>query len=124
MTSTGPHRQEQPEARAEEADISGRLADLRARFAARAVGDVARIEDLARLLDQGNVAAAYELERLSHKLAGSAGSFGFPHLGTRASAVEHEAEKLRMNQRDLSGLHAAVCALKDALSAAEGTYGA
>lgn len=105
------------------ADMSGRLADLRARFVARSAKDVARIEELTRMFSLGDSAAVYELERLSHKLAGSAGSFGYPELGIRASAVEYEAEKLRAASGDPSGLQAAVWALKDALSADNGTHG-
>jgi len=62
-----------------------KMAALRARFLTRAATERLAIMEAART---GGLA---EVRRIAHGLAGAAGTFGFPELGTAALKVE-EAE--------------------------------
>lgn len=80
------------------------LAALRLRFRARVGEDLARL----RVLVSGDL-HAIELRRLIHNIAGSAGTFGYPELSTRALWIDDryaagEAPKLA----DLAALEAAL----------------
>ena len=71
-------------------DVSSRLADLRKRFAARAAGDLQELERRAQVMrEQGFDQTVMEdvCARL-HRLAGSAGTFGFPEMGEAARSLE------------------------------------
>ena len=71
-------------------DVSSRLAELRERFAARAADDLKELERRALVMqDQGfdQTVVADVCARL-HRLAGSAGTFGFPELGEAARSLE------------------------------------
>ncbi|GHD42366.1 diguanylate cyclase (GGDEF) domain-containing protein [Marinobacter persicus] len=71
-------------------DVSSRLADLRERFATRAAEDLQELERRAQVMrEQGFDQAVMEdvCARL-HRLAGSAGTFGFPELGEAARSLE------------------------------------
>lgn len=70
--------------------MSSRLAELRKRFAARAADDLRKLEQQAQLMRSdsadGNVFA--DVCARLHRLAGSAGTFGFPELGEAARSLE------------------------------------
>jgi diguanylate cyclase (GGDEF)-like protein len=75
-------------------DVSSRLAELRKRFAERAAGDLKALEQRAQLL-QGNgadEAVVSDVCARLHRLAGSAGTFGFPELGQAARSLEKMLE--------------------------------
>ncbi|XKH02035.1 diguanylate cyclase [Marinobacter nauticus] len=71
-------------------DVSSRLADLRKRFAARAAGDLEELERRARVMrEQGfDQAVMADVCARLHRLAGSAGTFGFPEMGEAARSLE------------------------------------
>lgn len=73
------------------------MAALRTRFVARAAKDRAAILEADRA---GNIA---EIRRISHALAGTAGTLGFPELGAAALRVE-DAEDVRPMLGDLLDL--------------------
>lgn len=63
-------------------DMDARMAQLRARFRARAGEEEARLRAALAGADLA------EIRRLAHGLHGSAGVFGFPKLGEDAAMVE------------------------------------
>ena len=63
-------------------DFDGRMAQLRARFLARAEDERAQLIAATATMDRA------EILRLSHGLSGSAGVFGFPTISLNAQAVE------------------------------------
>lgn len=71
-------------------DVSSRLAELRERFAARAADDLKELEQRARLMQSEGADGAVIADVCArlHRLAGSAGTFGFPELGEAARSLE------------------------------------
>ncbi len=71
-------------------EIAARLEALRADYAARLPAEIARLRELVALalVPESQAAALQELGQKLHKLAGSAGSFGFPDLGKQAKKLE------------------------------------
>lgn len=63
--------------------MSDLLADLRARFRARAARDLGRLPELVAADPNSN-----ELRRLAHNTAGAAGTFGFAALSRAAIVVD------------------------------------
>lgn len=78
------------------------IAGLRAKFLARAAGD------LAWLKANGDAPADEVLAR-AHKLAGAGGTFGFPHVSAAAAEVEEDLQSGR--PADLTALIAVLEAL-------------
>lgn len=72
------------------AEISARLDVLRADYAARLPAEIKAMHELAVCAQtpQRQFTALAELAQKLHKLAGSAGSFGFPELGKKAKKLE------------------------------------
>ena len=69
------------------------LARLRARFLARVQEDLARMTAALDGLEAGRRTAGEvhaELRGRLHRLAGAAGSFGWPEIGTLAGTLEQE----------------------------------
>lgn len=81
-------------------DLQDKLAALRRSFAAQVPDKIAEIERCCEALHQADqdLSALSQLHRLSHSLAGSGGTFGFPQLGAQARQIEQEL--LRLLQRD------------------------
>ncbi|MWJ27424.1 diguanylate cyclase [Halomonas sp. ZH2S] len=75
-------------------DLESRLTSLRAAYRQRLVKDLAEIESVVRRLRPGadNSEALGFLHHALHKLAGSAGTFGFDQLGRQARQQEQEIE--------------------------------
>ncbi|MFC3115648.1 diguanylate cyclase [Cellvibrio fontiphilus] len=75
-------------------EIAARLEALRADYAARLPGEIARLKELVALalVPEGQADALVELAQKLHKLAGSAGSFGFPELGKQAKKLELQVQ--------------------------------
>ncbi len=71
-------------------DVSSRLAELRERFAARAADDLKELEARAQRIQSEGADAAVVADVCArlHRLAGSAGTFGFPELGEAARSLE------------------------------------
>lgn len=71
-------------------DVSSKLAALRERFTVRASDDLAELERRAELMQQGSAGQAVLQDVCArlHRLAGSAGTFGFPELGDAARSLE------------------------------------
>ncbi len=66
---------------------------LRARFRERVRGDLATLNDALDALEGGRRTAAEvhaEMRAVLHRLAGAAGSFGWPEIGTLAGTLEQE----------------------------------
>jgi len=70
--------------------VASRLGELRQKFAARAAEDLEALEQLALSLRDEDAAADVVSDLLAslHRLAGSAGTFGFPELGEAARNLE------------------------------------
>lgn len=89
-------------------DVSSRLAQLRERFTARAADDLKHLEERIRLM-QGEGADSLVVSDVCarlHRLAGSAGTFGFPELGEAARSLEKmlKAKTSNENVREVSSL--------------------
>jgi HPt (histidine-containing phosphotransfer) domain-containing protein len=70
-------------------DLEKGLASLRANYARSFPSKLAALAEAWRAFDGGaDEASARALHVLVHRLAGSAGSYGFAELGTRARAVD------------------------------------
>lgn len=71
-------------------DIKARLDALRTDYATRLPAEIERLRKLAALalVPATQSSALQELGQKLHKLAGSAGSFGFPELGKKAKKLE------------------------------------
>lgn len=76
------------------ADITARLQALRDDYAARLPIEIETLRALANDLSNADLqrAALGQLKQKLHKLAGSAGSFGFADLGKQAKKLELQAE--------------------------------
>jgi DNA-binding response OmpR family regulator len=70
------------------------LAELRARFVERTIGDRARIAASVRDLDipERAAQALTELARITHLLSGAAATFGYPEIGAAAARVANETQ--------------------------------
>ncbi|WP_228263790.1 diguanylate cyclase [Marinobacter shengliensis] len=72
--------------------LQERLRLLQERFLERARGDIETLSEFASLIDQQQLPQS-ELDKcyqLLHRMAGSAGTFGFPELGQAARAIEKQ----------------------------------
>lgn len=89
-------------------DVSSRLAELRKRFAERATDDLKALEQRAQMLEGEGADSAVLADVCSrlHRLAGSAGTFGFPELGQAARSLENmlEAKAEAGNLQEASSL--------------------
>lgn len=65
-----------------------RMNELAKRFTARLETDSRMIRELLSELERGNRESGPELERLAHRIAGAAGSFGFEEVSRRAARLE------------------------------------
>lgn len=76
------------------AEIALKLQALRDSYAARLPLEIQSLRELVSRLDQPDVQrdALDQLSQKLHKLAGSAGSFGFPELGKQAKKLELQAQ--------------------------------
>lgn len=76
-------------------EIAARLEALRADYSARLPGEIAQLRELVgqALLPETQQAALQTLGQKLHKLAGSAGSFGFPDLGKQAKKLELQVQE-------------------------------
>lgn len=84
-------------------DIKARLDALRTDYAARLPAEINRLRELAEqaLTPATQSSSLSELGQKLHKLAGSAGSFGFPELGKKAKKLELQVlEWLAMERVD------------------------
>ena len=70
--------------------VSSRLAELRERFAVRAANDLKELEQRAQLMQSQGAEPSVVADVCArlHRLAGSAGTFGFPELGEAARSLE------------------------------------
>jgi diguanylate cyclase (GGDEF)-like protein len=77
------------------AEITARLDALRADYAARLPAEIARLRELVAqaLVPESQSSALVELAQKLHKLAGSAGSFGFSELGKKAKKLELQVQE-------------------------------
>lgn len=89
-------------------DVSSKLAALRERFTVRASDDLAELERRAELMQQGSAGQAVLQDVCArlHRLAGSAGTFGFPELGDAARSLE---KMLRADAEKASDAPAQTC---------------
>jgi diguanylate cyclase (GGDEF)-like protein len=88
------------------ADIKARLDALRTDYAARLPTEIERLRELAALalVPATQASALLELAQKLHKLAGSAGSFGFPELGKKAKKLELQVQEWLTMERIDSGM--------------------
>jgi len=90
--------------------VSSRLTELRERFAVRAASDLKELEQRAQLMHNNSAdpsVVADVCARL-HRLAGSAGTFGFPELGEAARSLEKMLKARAGNEDALGGSGLAV----------------
>jgi HPt (histidine-containing phosphotransfer) domain-containing protein len=64
------------------------LAELTDRFIERTRADASRIRSLAAAMSQPSSPAYCEIRQLIHRMAGSAGTFGFDELSERAAKLD------------------------------------
>jgi diguanylate cyclase (GGDEF)-like protein len=89
------------------AEIAQKLQALRNDYAARLPAEIASLRELVKDLTNPDMewAALNQLSQKLHKLAGSAGSFGFPDLGKQAKKLELQAQAwLTSRQLDMGML--------------------
>jgi HPt (histidine-containing phosphotransfer) domain-containing protein len=106
-----------------EFDLDSALAVLRATYQTRLPAIMQELSDLVGRIGQApNSGQAGEvigqLRELAHKLAGGAGTFGFPELGKKARALELFCEPLLTEDRkprpeELAELDALFAALRE-----------
>jgi PAS domain S-box-containing protein len=101
------------------------LARLKAEFAERLPGRLAEIESannaFASASGDARVAALKNLAGLAHSLAGSAGTFGYPDLGSAARALSDRSEKILESPASLdTGAVAQIVDLTNRLMASAG----
>jgi len=77
---------------AQSADIAEKLKELEKRFKARLSGDIEAIKTLQSEADLDNLIS------ICHKLAGSAGTFGFQNLSMDMKEFELKLIKLKQTQ--------------------------
>ena len=70
------------------ADARDRLAELRQGFAGRLRERVDELDAAVAAVDDRQPAAVSKVEHLAHKLAGTAGSYGFHEVGEIAAELE------------------------------------
>lgn len=70
------------------ANARDRLAELRRGFAARLRERVEELDAAVAAVDDRQAAAVARVEHLAHKLAGTAGSYGFHEVGEIAAELE------------------------------------
>ena len=88
-------------------NLSDKLALLRAKYIAQFTDRFVKIEDALALLELKNSAeqkieGLKKLEFLTHKLAGSGGTYGFPELSEAARKVEHACIEIHNLDQDIS----------------------
>jgi diguanylate cyclase (GGDEF)-like protein len=91
-------------------DVSAKLQALQKRFSDKAVGEFNALDEIASQIHSGK-AGGDQLEqayRILHRLAGSAGTFGFSKLGNEARDLELQIKPLL---DDLSGASSALTPL-------------
>lgn len=92
--------------------------ELRDRFISRTTDSATRLDALMREMREPVSPEADEVLQIAHRLAGTAGTFGFSDLSVLADYVEQEIERLRQAEsRDINGLITACSQLKAALLA-------
>ena len=97
------------------------LLDPEGKFRHRLREDCQRVAVLRRALSLGSEAeqsARLELERVAHRLAGAAGTFGFAEVSTIALEVEDILVAGRSSPFELMALNGAAGRLERALAAA------
>ncbi|OWK19754.1 histidine phosphotransferase [Mesorhizobium amorphae CCBAU 01583] len=82
------------------------FAPLRQRFLTRCTDQLAELKAIARQ-DRSSSGSDDPLVKLAHSLAGAAGTFGFPEISARASALE----TLLVEQEDAGATQATLDAL-------------
>ncbi len=70
------------------ANARDRLAELRRGFAARLRERVEELDAAVAAVDDRQAVAVSRVEHLAHKLAGTAGSYGFHEVGEIAAEIE------------------------------------
>src|SRR5690606_7150207 len=109
------------------AEIAAKLQALRADYAARLPAELQRLRTLANELDDPDrrFQALGQLNQKLHKLAGSAGSFGFTELGRQAKKLELQTQEWQTTQQVDAALlpvfHVAISALGGDLQAERNT---
>ena len=76
-------------------DIQAQLQILRSRFVERVQDELTQLQAMAeRVAASGDILALRNSYQLLHRLAGSAGTFGFPQLGQQARLLEQRLKPL------------------------------
>lgn len=68
------------------------MAEIGGRFIKRTLGELAQLSELLQQARAGNAASVKDIERVSHKIAGSGAMFGFDAVSERAQELEIFAE--------------------------------
>jgi HPt (histidine-containing phosphotransfer) domain-containing protein len=99
----------------EQVAAKARLAELQAKFADRLRVRVAELREAvdAAVAEPAGIVAALDL---AHRLAGTAGSFGYASAGQIAGELEGQLQRARDADADWPGIHATLAALEATLS--------
>jgi HPt (histidine-containing phosphotransfer) domain-containing protein len=89
------------------AAVQSRLRELAVRFVQRSLGEVATLRDLMTRVRENDRDALTELEKLSHKIHGTAATVGYRSVSGRAGEIERLAEAALASE---SGLDQEGCA--------------
>jgi len=105
--------------------LKGGLARLKAEFAERLPGRLDEIESAKKAFADASgdarIAALKNLAGLAHQLAGSAGTFGYPDLGSAARALSDRSEEILESPASLdTGTVAQIVELTNRLMASAG----
>ena len=87
------------------------MAEIGGRFIKRTLGELDQLEQLLESARAGNAASVKDIERVSHKIAGSGAMFGFDAVSERAHELEIVAEGGASDAQSLERLSSYVAAL-------------
>jgi HPt (histidine-containing phosphotransfer) domain-containing protein len=94
------------------------MAEIGGRFIKRTLGELDQLRELLDGARAGNAASVKDIERVSHKIAGSGAMFGFDAVSERAQELEIFAEGGRTDPEAVQRLSDYVAALDAEVRAA------
>lgn len=96
----------------EEDQLQKQIADIGVRFLKRTIGEISQLRECLENARGGSLDSLKQLERLAHKINGSAAMFGFDELSERASEIERLASTGRNDSASLDEIENSLRALE------------
>jgi HPt (histidine-containing phosphotransfer) domain-containing protein len=96
----------------EQDKLQEQIADIGVRFLKRTIEEVSQLRECLESVRGGSLDALKHLERLAHKINGSAAMFGFDELSERASEIERLAGAGRDDSASLDRIEHSLRALE------------